>query len=92
MNKSKRLGRPKAPVVLTPVQRRRLQAWSRLERDAPPDVGKRARIILMAAEGAPSIEIAKVLKTSAQTVCKWRRRFLDLGPGGLWTARDESPA
>lgn len=43
----------------------------------------RAKIVLLAAEGASNKEIAKRLDTSPQTVSKWRKRFHEEGLSGL---------
>lgn len=88
LKKSRRLGRPLAPVELTPAERRTLSSWSRQTADTPPAVAWRARIILMAGEGAPSVAIAERLRTSPQTVCKWRGRFVAQRLAGLWTRRE----
>jgi predicted ArsR family transcriptional regulator len=43
----------------------------------------RARIVLLAAEGASNKQIARRLDTTPQTVCKWRKRFYEEGLSGL---------
>ena len=43
----------------------------------------RARLILECATGADSVEVAKRLGVSVQTVTLWRGRFLQEGMGGL---------
>jgi predicted ArsR family transcriptional regulator len=43
----------------------------------------RARIVLLASEGASNKEIARRLDTTPQTVCKWRKRFYEEGLSGL---------
>jgi hypothetical protein len=73
-----------ASLALTPEERRRLSSWSRRVGDTPEPVAFRARIILMATRGAPSISIAGRLRTSPQTVCKWRGRFVARRLHGLW--------
>jgi putative transposase len=75
-------GRPKQPVVLSVEDREQLSAVSR-SRTMPHGLVMRARIILMAAEGLPSTEIARRLGYSNQSVCLWRRRYLDHGVQGL---------
>ncbi len=74
-----------ASLVLTPEERRRLSSWSCRVGDTSERVAFRARIILMAATGAPSISIAERLRTSEQTVCKWRGRFVSRRLEGIWT-------
>jgi DNA-binding NarL/FixJ family response regulator len=88
LNKSGRLGRPKAELKLTPPERRVLSSWSRMTGDTPAPVAWRSRIILMAATGATNIDVARRLRTSPQTVGKWRRRFLESRADGLWAPRD----
>ncbi|MBK9032256.1 MAG: helix-turn-helix domain-containing protein [Myxococcales bacterium] len=75
-------------MVLTAAERRTLSSWSRLTGATPAAVGLRARIILMAAGGVASVEIAARLRTSPQTVCEWRARFIRRRLEALWTARD----
>lgn len=70
-------------LALTPEERRRLSGWSRRVGNTPEPVAFRARIILMAATGASSISIAQRLRTSQQTVCKWRGRFVARRLDGL---------
>jgi transposase len=43
----------------------------------------RAKIVLACAAGANNVEVARKLRTSAQTVGLWRRRFLDRRIDGL---------
>jgi len=43
----------------------------------------RGRVVLLAAEGKNTPEIARALKTSLDTVRLWRRRWLDLQPISL---------
>ena len=47
----------------------------------------RAKIVLLAAEGASDVQIAEKLDCTDRTVWKWRRRFLAEGLAGL----DERP-
>ena len=69
------MGRPLQPLELNPQERETLQAWSRRGRTNQA-LAMRARIILLAAEGVESIDVANELGLSNQTVCKWRGRFL----------------
>lgn len=43
----------------------------------------RAKIVLLAAEGMTNDQISMKLGTSRQSVCKWRKRFFELGFDGL---------
>ena len=43
----------------------------------------RARIVLLAAEGTPNVEIARLVGVSRPTVNVWRSRYLEAGVAGL---------
>lgn len=49
----------------------------------PQKLVRRARIVLLAAEGRDNDQIATLLATSAVTVGLWRQRFIDSGLSGL---------
>jgi hypothetical protein len=70
-----RTGRPKAALVLTEDERRRLDSLAHRSRSAPA-VARRARIILACAAGADSTIVARRLHVTPGTVCKWRGRFV----------------
>ena len=53
---------------------------------SPAAVVTRSRIVLLAAKGIPSQEIAQALEIPEQTVGKWRRRFVKSGVAGLLDA------
>ena len=46
-------------------------------------LAQRARIVLRCAEGVSNTQVARELRVMAQTVGKWRRRFLRLRLNGL---------
>ena len=48
--------------------------------------GKRARIVLLAADGRPGVEIADMVGVSEPTVIKWRRAYAERGLAGLGDA------
>jgi len=50
---------------------------------SPARVGERARIVLLAAEGVPGVEIAERVGCSEPTVIRWRSRFDAVGLAGL---------
>jgi transposase len=77
-----RKGRPVAVVTVTAAQRLELESWSRRPKTAQA-LALRSRVILLAAEGRNNKEIAEKLSTTAQTVGKWRRRFLSSGCDAL---------
>jgi transposase len=69
-------------VVLTDEQRTTLQRWSR-GRATPARLVRRAKIVLLAAEGRENIEIAKELGVERTIVGRWRRRFVEKGLPGI---------
>lgn len=75
-------GRPKQAVVLEEADRLQLTSVAR-SRSLPHGLVVRARLVLMAAEGLPNSAIALKLGLSQQSVCLWRRRFLERGIQGL---------
>ena len=80
-----RRGRPKAALVLTPAEKSHLEGLAKAT--APEDgVSKRAKIVLLCAEGLENREVARRLGTSAHTVGRWRAQFLAAGVRGLQDA------
>lgn len=77
-----RTGRPKSPIKLSKEEFVQLSAISK-SRSLPHGLVNRARIVLMAAEGATNREIAQKVQLSPQMVCKWRQRYLQQGLSGL---------
>ena len=76
-----------APAIeLTAEQRSELQRLVRASGSSQQAV-RRARIVLLAAQGQPNDEIAATLETSPPSVSKWRQRFARQGLGGL----DDAP-
>jgi putative transposase len=71
-------GRPKQAVVLPEEDRQQLTSVAR-SRSLPHALVVRARLVRMASEGLPSFAIADKLGLSQQTVCLWRRRYLQHG-------------
>jgi transposase len=78
-----RLGRPKVALILTDEDRVQLHSLAHRSRTAP-HLARRARIILACAEGADNKAVAKRLRMSQTTVCKWRGRFLRDRLDGLY--------
>ena len=74
--------RPAAALPATADQRAALTSWAR-SRVLPQRQVLRARIVLMAAEGIATAEIARALDTSEPTVRLWRTRFAAAGMAGL---------
>jgi len=77
------LGRPLKPFTLTSETLDQLQSIARSP-SMPQALARRARIVLMAAEGMSNSEIAQQLKLSRPTVGLWRERFLAQGLVGLY--------
>jgi putative transposase len=75
-------GRPTQPVVLPEVDRQQLSSVAN-SRSLPHGLVMRARLVLMAADGVSGSAIASKLGLSRQTVCLWRRRYLEGGIAGL---------
>jgi transposase len=73
---------PAAALVLTEDQRQSLEAWRR-SRTLPQRQVLRAQIVLRAADGVATAEIARGLRTSEPTVRLWRARFAESGIAGL---------
>lgn len=92
-----RMGRPKVALILTDDERRRLDSLAHRSRSAPA-LARRARIILACADGADSKLVARRVRVTPGTVCKWRGRFVthrldglydDPRPGAKRTITDE---
>lgn len=79
-------GRPKKPIVLSKQEHEKLKSIVS-SRSLPHGLIRRAQIVLMAAEGTSDHCIAEKVGLSRQTVCKWRKRYIQ---GGLAGLQDES--
>jgi putative transposase len=77
------IGRPLAPLVLSKSEREELLAITR-SRSMPQSIATRARIILMAAEGATNTDVAESLGLSRPTVGIWRKRYVAQRLAGLY--------
>ena len=77
-----RTGRPKRPVTLAPTDKEKLDLLARRPKTAQR-VALRAKIVLQAAEGLASQEIARKLGITGATVGKWRERYRVQGMEGL---------
>src|SRR5712671_7737126 len=80
------LGRPKMAPILSDDERMRLDSLAHRSRTAP-HLARRARIILACAEGHDNKVVAKRLRMSQVTVCKWRGRFIRERLDGLYDER-----
>ncbi len=70
------------PITLTDEERVELTRRVKAHR-TPVRAARRARIILLAADGVPSRQIAKTVGMHESNVAKWRNRFRDKGLEGL---------
>lgn len=93
-------GRPLAPLSLSASERDELVSITR-SRSMPQALATRARIVLLAADGASNTDIAERLGLSKPTVGTWRKRYLaqrlpglydEPKPGGPRSIRDEQVA
>lgn len=79
-----RIGRPKTfTVTVSDDEREQLQRFAR-SRSLPHALVRRAKIVLMAAEGSTNTAIAKKLQISNPTVAYWCKRFGAQGLAGLY--------
>ncbi len=76
------MSRTAPSIVLSASEAETLAVWAH-SRTMPARLVERAQIVQMAASGAQSQEIARVLGVSRPTVQLWRERFLGLRLAGL---------
>ncbi|MGK2854797.1 MAG: IS630 family transposase [Microbacteriaceae bacterium] len=77
-----RTGRPKAELILTADEREQLTRDARRATSAQA-LALRSKIVLASAEGADNKTVAEQLRCSANTVSKWRKRFVEHRLDGL---------
>jgi transposase len=70
------------PLPVSPDHRAILERWVRAP-STPQGVALRARLVLMAADGAANNRIAAELGVTRSTVILWRARFAEGGPTAL---------
>ena len=75
-------GRPKKPIILSDEERQQLNAIAN-SRSLPHGLVRRARIVLLSAEGNTYHAVAEGVGISRQAVCKWHNRYLQQGLSGL---------
>jgi transposase len=68
---------------LTEAERATLTALAHRSRTRP-HLARRARLILLCADGLPNTVVAQKLHVRQQTVCKWRGRFVRQRLDGLY--------
>ena len=71
------------PITLSGEEQSQLRNWSRSKRRIGPALALRARIVLQCCRGHSNREVARRVGVTAQTVCKWRQRFLVERVAGL---------
>ncbi len=77
-------------VEVSAAERARLEALV-ADRKAPQKHVWRARIILLTADGAGTMEIARRTGTSKPTVWRWQRRFMEAGVDGVVRDKTRPP-
>jgi transposase len=76
-------GRVAAAIDLSAAERRELEGLVRRRKTAQ-GLARRARIVILAAEGLENKKIASALGATEDTVGKWRRRFAERRLDGLY--------
>jgi transposase len=71
------------PIELAAEERETLEGFARSQKGRA-DVARRARAILMLANGASYTEIEAALGWSSATTAKWKQRFTERRLAGLW--------
>ena len=79
-------GRPLKPLEVTLDTREELESLAR-SRSLPVGLVRRARIVLLCADGLDNQTVAERVRLSRQTVGKWRERFRTQGLMGLYDER-----
>jgi hypothetical protein len=78
-------------LTLTTAGREELEGFARSRRGRP-DLARRARTILMLADGYSYRDVETAVGWSSATTAKWKQRFLELGSAGLWAQHQGSYA
>ena len=68
------IGRPTKPLNVSPQEKEKLSMLARRPKSAQA-IAMRARIVLGCNDGLSNGEVAKRLRITGATVCKWRERF-----------------
>jgi transposase len=74
--------RPAAALMLGDGDREVLESWTR-SGSVQASAAKRARMVLLAADGVANRRIAELVDASPTTVIAWRERYLERGLAGL---------
>src|SRR5688572_9711951 len=75
-------GRPLQPIELRDEDREALVRFTRRAKSSQA-LALRSRIVLRCADGVGNAQVARELRVTAQTVGKWRGRFIASGVQGL---------
>lgn len=76
------MGQPNIEIAVSETERAQLEALVR-SRSLPHGIVRRARIVLLSADGVGTVEIARRCQVSRPTVSLWRRRYRERGVEGL---------
>jgi putative transposase len=76
------MGRPNTAVGVSSAEREQLDSIAR-SRSLPHSLVRRARIVLMSADGISNAIIAERCGVSVPTISHWRRCWRERGVGGL---------
>lgn len=85
------MARPGIAIALSEDERSQLQSMSR-SRSLPHSLVRRARIVVLAADGATNAHIAQQCGVSMPTVTHWKKRFAQYGLAGLHLRAVKNPA
>ena len=83
MEATRRSGRPAIPLALSASARAELESFAR-SRALPAGLVRRARMLLLSADGVSNTAIAERFATSVSLVSFWRRRYRAQGLAGLY--------
>ena len=76
------MGRKGIEVVVSELEREQLLSMSR-SRSLPHSLARRAKIVLMAADGCTTKEIAMQCEVTPPAITHWKKRFVAQGLAGL---------
>src|SRR6266542_5802027 len=77
------MSKQSAPVILSSEDRQQLEQWQ-LSHKTPQQVALHCRIVLAAADGRPSLQIASALNINRHTATLWRQRAQTEGIQSVW--------
>lgn len=84
------MNRKQSEIVLRPKDRTELK-WIVADGNTPQKIAKRARIVLMTADGCGVMAIMREVGVSKTTVWRWREYFVEAGVTGLVKGRSKPP-